>query len=889
MQSAAPSAAGEFTRNMVQGPGTVCSPRYDVRVHRRCILALTVFSISAFAQSNTGDTHLKRALYLADLYNWAGAASDFEAAEHVFNAAGDQRSALLARLGRIRANVERDQRSLPVISADLADKIDTNPLLQTDKRLRLLAFIVKGDIDGEVETGAMRADWEQVKVLARELGDTKWEYRATGQLGIAAFYDGDNDTAAKNAGMALEAARQKGDIGAQIRFLTVLGFGLTESRMHEQALALFEQAIALANATPDSGYPFTSRAGLISALIGMNQLGRSQTATEETLQQARQEGRKAHEAAVLRLLARLQLAQGDRAGAMTTLMQALGIAETAGLLRLVGELQDVAAQAHLAAGDIDKAADFVAAASQSAQAAGDFSRVPEHLALLAGIRMKQGRYTDAGQIFETAEAIVDATVGKAYTVLNKTALVRAASDIYAQHFALVADHFNDPLKAYRIIEQVRGRVTRDVIASPIGTTGAAREVERSLARLRLKLMNARKPAEVKRVRDEIFLAEQARWSSPSITILNPRSIEPAELHEVQQLLPNRTVILEFVLADQRSYCLVISRRTAGIVSLAPKAEIERHVANFLGSVKRKERARAVARQLYRVLLEPVSEVAAAVNLIIVRDGVLHTVPFDALVGRAGEYVLTTKNITYTPSATAFYLLSTNPKRPVAAHAAMLGVGGVPYATSRLTRSALTRGRSQTEFADLPGSTAELHAASLAIRPSASKLLTGSQATETAFKASDLDRYRIIHLAVHSVADPAFPDHTAVVLLSDPGAGEDGLLHPPEIAHLNLNAELVILSACDTAVGPLQGQEGVANLSRAFLAAGARSVISTLWQIDDNASLFLMRRFYAHLAAQKPPEEALRRAKLEFIRRFGPAAVPSLWAGYTFEGAVTTVQ
>jgi CHAT domain-containing protein len=94
------------------------------------------------------------------------------------------------------------------------------------------------------------------------------------------------------------------------------------------------------------------------------------------------------------------------------------------------------------------------------------------------------------------------------------------------------------------------------------------------------------------------------------------------------------------------------------------------------------------------------------------------------------------------------------------------------------------------------------------------------------------------------------------------------------------------SACETAVGPLQGQEGVANLSKAFLAAGGRSVISTLWQIDDNASLFLMRRFYAHLGAKRSPDDALRRAKLDFVRKFGPAAVPHLWAGYTFEGAVT---
>jgi CHAT domain-containing protein len=349
------------------------------------------------------------------------------------------------------------------------------------------------------------------------------------------------------------------------------------------------------------------------------------------------------------------------------------------------------------------------------------------------------------------------------------------------------------------------------------------------------------------------------------------------------------VILEYVLADPRSYCLVISRTAARIVPLAPKAEIEKHVAALLTAMKRKDAARLEGRQLYGALLEPVSEVAGAANLIIVRDGVLHGVPFDALVARSGRHLLTTKNITYVPSATALYLLSTSDTRAPVAQAALFGVAGVPYGSRGLNRAALTRGQNRAEFSDLPASTAELRAASSAVGRGTTNLLTGAKATESAFKAADLARYRIIHLAVHSAADPAFPDRAAVVLLSDPAAGEDGFLHPPEIAHLDLNAELVILSACDTAVGPLQGQEGVSNLSRAFLAAGAKAVISTLWQVDDNASLFLMRRFYAHVAAKRPPEEALRRAKLEFVRKFGPAAMPHLWAGYTFEGAVTALQ
>jgi len=165
-------------------------------------------------------------------------------------------------------------------------------------------------------------------------------------------------------------------------------------------------------------------------------------------------------------------------------------------------------------------------------------------------------------------------------------------------------------------------------------------------------------------------------------------------------------------------------------------------------------------------------------------------------------------------------------------------------------------------------------------------LLGTSATEAAFKTAKLADYRVIHLAVHGFADPTFPDRAAVVLLSDRSAGEDGFLQASEIVQLHLDADLVVLSACDTAVGPLQGQEGIANLSKAFLLAGARAVVSTLWQIDDSSSLFLMKHFYAHLLEKRSPASALTAAKRDMLRTFGQKAVPYQWAAFTIEGAAT---
>ena len=103
-------------------------------------------------------------------------------------------------------------------------------------------------------------------------------------------------------------------------------------------------------------------------------------------------------------------------------------------------------------------------------------------------------------------------------------------------------------------------------------------------------------------------------------------------------------------------------------------------------------------------------------------------------------------------------------------------------------------------------------------------------------------------------------------------------------HLHTNADLVVLSACDTAVGRLQGEEGIANLSLAFQLAGAKAVVSTLWTIDDTTALYLMKRFYAHLAERNTIAWALTAAKRDMLRNYGAQAVPYYWASFKLEGA-----
>lgn len=851
-----------------------------MRFHRIAILILCASFMSA--QQRNATELLARALHFAELYNWDDAGPDFTEAERLFTAAGDQRNALYAKLGRIRSNIDVQQQTLPGVAAQLSEALADDPLLQNDKQLRMFCLIVKGDIDTEINTGAMKQDWTEVQTLARALGDARWQYRALAQLGIAAFYDTDLDTARIDAGAALQAATKADDIGAQIRILTILTDGLLESKMYTQALASIENAIKLANATPDTGDQFVIQERRIAALIGMRQFDTAQRINQEVLARAQQEHRGAHEATLYGLAADIAEGRNDRDAALRALQQGMRLGEATGYTRELATLDSQAAEIYRSSGDLEKAEHFAELSSTATQESGNLWGVPEHLQALAALQIARGRYSDADRSYQRAEAFLDSLIGSTSSLIEQTAVIAASSQIYSQHFALIADRFHNPQEAYNVIEQARARGAADLLASGVATPTAAKTTERVISRLRLKLMAARSTSDVLGLRDQIFMEEQARWVAPGANVLKQAPREAVSIQQVQQALGPSSVLLEYVVADPNAYCLVISRNGSRIVELGSKAHIDALVASYIKAVKAKLSAAREARSLYDALLRPIAETAQKRDFIVVPDGQLYLVPFDALIEPSGHYVVESRTVTYSPSATTFFLLNNAAQRRPAAKA-LLAVGGIPYAQSSVNRAVLTHGFNRAGFADLPSSADEVRIAASTFRGKKVDLLMGRSATEAAFKREPLDEYRVIHLAVHGFADSTFPDRAALILMSDPVAGEDGFLQASEIVQLRFNAQLIVLSACETAVGPLQGQEGVANLSQAFLLAGARSVISTLWQVDDSASLFLMKHFYAHLAMNQLPPAALTAAKRDMLRTFGAKAVPYDWAAFTLEG------
>lgn len=832
-----------------------------------CVAFLLVCSVLSGQQPSDP---LVKALELADLYNWADSESWFEAAKA--SAGPDQRRALYADIGLLRSSMER--RVLPQASEWLGQQLRDNPLLQGDDELRLFAWMVRADIDFEIDARPARRDWQEVLAMAERRNDPKWIRRARTELGFVAFVEGDISSAAFTVMTGINAATQARDAGAQIRYLTAMGTGLIITKSYQLGLDRVEQALAVEAAhQPQAGYNFPAREAKVMALFGLKRNDEGLRLAAEILSAARARQKRVKECQVLLTLGKYFRAEGNKEQANAHFSQARQLAEAGGFQRFFAEASNALAMVSASEGDSKRALQLASAAADATLASGDVYFLPDRLQSLARIQTSVGDRAQARRTYEAAEAAAAFILGWTSTVSSRTAMVNTLSALYKDHFVLLAED-GDVANAFRVLETTRARTMRALLAGErLSTTG--RVSEERIGSLRADLARSESVQNVNVV-NAAFEREQATEWSP----LQKKLVESASLKETQAALGPKSVLIEYALAEPNSYCVVVTRASARIVPLkVGERALTRLVERYNQTLKEKREDAALAQELAAQLLGSISELANHPDVLISRDGPLHLLPFEALMLRGRVYLVMTHDIAYIPSATTVGLLrQAAARRPANTLAMFLGVGGLPYDTSSRPRVATTRGY-EAQLGNLPGSATEIRNAAN-IAEGKATLLLGKQGTETAFKTA-APNHRIIHLAVHGRANSLYPEKAALVLLPDPETKEDGLLVSTEIVDLQIAADLVVLSACDSGVGMLLGQDGVANLSRAFLAGGTRTVVSTLWAADDVSATSLLKRFYGYLATRANVSQALTRSKRELIRTFG--AAPYFWAPYIVEG------
>jgi len=835
----------------------------------------------SYAFDDSASDILKRAQYFANLYNWRAATPLFQQAELLLKNGDDRRNALYAHLGTVRRDVSS---SIAERSQQLSELLATDPLLVEHTDLRLFALTVKGDLDGELDQSNAREDWTEVMNLAKELNNSTWIYRAEGQLGFADYYDGDLKSSQRKVASALIAATKAGDIGGQIFFLSTIAHGyLNQHLLPNVAINYAQKAIALAAANPDAGSPVLANAVLVVALAESGKTAEAEQSVGKLLANPNLELPERFNYS----LAAGQIALGFKQypKGIRYFEQAISEGSSVGAYRETANAQSALSQIYLSTGDLSKAEQLAREAVSTLERASALPILPTMLDSLAQVLIAEQKYTEANSTYYRAANLQDTLIGKADSFITKTAIITGAGQLYSHHFALIANHFNNPDEAYDVLEQGRSRAIVDLLLSGSSTSPEAVSTERTIARLRLKLATLKDRNEVDRIRQAIFLAEQRKAVNPDLTIFSTRQFKPVPLRTIQRTLDGTEMLLEYVVGESNSYVLVLTPNTKRIIKLANRQAIESLVEAYRKAVIARDPSTKQARALYDALLLPIPHLATKARLEIVPDGSLNLLPFDALIDADGHYVVESHVVTYAPSSTTMYLLKSKPFAAKRANA-LLAVGGVPYSQGAIKLTASERGAaSGSEFGDLPNSEAEVIAAETAIRSPENRTLTGPDATETSLKRALKEQFGYIHLAVHAFSSDN-PDHASLVVLRDPSHGEDGFIQASEIVQMRIPAKLVVLSACETQVGPIQGEEGVSALSTAFLLAGARTVVSTLWSIEDQAALVLMKAFYKHLGGGESPADSMAKAKRELLSTYGSKSAPLYWAGFVVQGSGT---
>jgi CHAT domain-containing protein len=378
--------------------------------------------------------------------------------------------------------------------------------------------------------------------------------------------------------------------------------------------------------------------------------------------------------------------------------------------------------------------------------------------------------------------------------------------------------------------------------------------------------------------DTIYTTEQQIGADEQDVDTPP---DPVPLDKLQEDLRPSELFIEYVLAEPQSYALAVTRNSAHCFLLAPKDQLEEEATQYRSELTKGNTDLRLARRLFYGLLGGISEYRTKTDLILVPDGKLHLLPFAALAD-SGQYLAASHTVSVTPSGTVLDLLrhrNNGPAHPILPY---IGVAAWISKPPPITLIASIRraisGPDRRQLVALPESRNEVESIATDFPPPRTVLL-GAQATETDFKRLPLGRYQVIHLALHGYADPEYPDRSALVFAPETPPIDDGLLQVREIRHLHLSAGLVTLSACDTGVGPV-GEEGVADIGNAFIEAGAQSVVSALWEVNDQTTADLMIDFYRQLGRGKGKAAALRQAQLDMLKSGQP---PSSWAGFELDG------
>ncbi len=653
---------------------------------------------------------------------------------------------------------------------------------------------------------------------------------------------------------ALGYYREKGDRLREAEVLRNMAIAHASAGNLQTAIETYLAVLQRFRAIPDSYNEAVTLVQLSDFHLNLGDYGQAIAIAQQALPMHRGHLDKTAEVHTLTNIGEAYAGQGNHAEALKYFKEAVEIARQAGLGWLHVNTQALAGASHEALGQLDRAEALYLEALHPMEAHGNrdgASRLRTRLGLLD---LKGGRIGEASAHLAEAHALAQGIANGIAEAYALTALARLARAKKKPEVALA--HCR---QALAIIEKTRTRVDdKSLRATFLASRASSYELYIDLLMERNDIAGAFEGLERFRARSLLDLLGQNNQSAPADSpVSSDRSIDAD------------TAILEYHFGEQRSWLFILTKEAVRAKPLPGAAALDPKIRQLRGLLTQPGRATLgryvqAANELYRECVKPAMEgIAGKRRLVIVADGPLHYLPFEALLTGEPEhlvydrlpYLLNRWNVSYAPSTAAFVSL----------------------------QRIATRGEGHDLIAfgdpkgDLSGAAEEIREIARAFPAARTLLFMGNRVTKDAVTQSRaLPRARRVHFATHGRLTEGSSATTGVLLAGD------ALLSTAEVLRFRWNAELVVLSACQTGLGPRLRGEGILGLTRAFHFAGVSSVAVSLWPVSDRSTVSLMTNFYQRIRQGERNSQALREAKLALIRST-TYAHPYYWAPFVLSG------
>jgi CHAT domain-containing protein/tetratricopeptide (TPR) repeat protein len=822
--------------------------------------------------------------------------------------------------------------------------------LEGDRKVEARVHLFKSYIAGSIgaRDQAMTETSEALK-LYRATNDKSGEGRALTLLGLAQSYNGKQDPAIELHNKAIEIFQSIGDRNSEAVAHNAVGQVYESLKDYPTALRNYQQAAQIFHDRGALDFEPGTILKVAQMHRLMKNLEPALSVYERCLQLSRATGQLRTEANALTDIASVYAEQGRSQEALqqynTVLKFYERIKDRRGLAVALNELGTFLLQT----GKKEKALKTFRRALPVSEEAADIGTVIDTFCNLARAERTLGHLDAALQLINRSLRKIEelrADVGSSDLRASYFSGVRknyeAAIDIltdlerarWGNGFAVDALLLSEKSRARALLDLIRESgadlrrdAPKELVAREVELNGL---MQRQAQYQMLLKLNGKDSSEIAELENQIvqFRSEYQQIQA-KIREQNPRALslsrfEPLSLQDIQKELRNDDVLLEISLGDERSHLWMVTSNSFQYFQLPSGPVIEARAKELYRLfAERQEDSDKLFLQkalpLSHMLFDQVSTQLGSKRLLLVTEGALQLVPFSALpdpsapveLNASPKYLIQDHEIVQLPSiATLRAIRAAEKKNRDAADkiAAVLADPVFSINDTRVQNSSLVAavasaatGEDQPESAQrsienlrsrgparLTHSSEEADAIAKAAPRGTTLVVKGFDATrETALNAH-LGEYQIVHFATHGFLDSEHPELSSIVLtmVDQNGLAKNGVMPLHDIYNMDLSAELTVLSACQTALGKDVKGEGFVGLTHSFISAGSRSVIASLWKVDDRATAALMEELYQSLLQKgMSPGAALRAAKLKVMHDERWSA-PYYWAGFVVQGEYT---